>query len=217
MLVKERMSHPVKTISPDVPVQEALARMNKDHVRRYPVLDSHGKMVGIVSKDDLLNASPSKATSLSVWEVNYLLSKITVEKVMSKDVITIQEDTVLEEAARIMADNDIGGLPVMRDGKLVGFITESNLFQVFLEMLGARNSGIRCTVLVKEELGSLYQLSKAIYDAGGNFVAVCSFLAETSTEHVVTFKVNEIEMDDLVKAVEPVVEQILDIRHMNIL
>ena len=88
MLVSERMSHPVLTIAPTVPAQDALAMMHKDKVRRYPVVDKRGKLVGIVTDTDLMNASPSEATTLSVWEINSLLSKITVERVMTTKIIT---------------------------------------------------------------------------------------------------------------------------------
>ena len=97
MLVGERMSHPVITISPDMPVMDALGIMRKDHIRRLPVV-RHGKLVGIVSEKDLLYASPSQATSLNVWELHSLLSKIKVSDVMTKDVTTVQVDTPLEEA-----------------------------------------------------------------------------------------------------------------------
>ena len=120
MLVQERMSHPVITIKPETPIMDVHNLMRKEHIRRLPVIDERKRLVGIVSEKDILHAKPSGATSLSVWEVQYLLSEITVEEVMTRDVITINEDTPLEEAARIMADNKIGGLPVLRDGKVVG-------------------------------------------------------------------------------------------------
>ena len=148
MLVEERMKHPVLTITPDVPVQDALSRMQRDKVHRYPVVDKRGKLIGIVTDTDLVNASPSEATTLSVWEINYLLSKITVERVMAKELVTVTEDTTIEEAARTMADQRIGGLPVMRADKLVGIITESDIFNIFLELLGARTAGVRVTVEV---------------------------------------------------------------------
>src|SRR3990170_281956 len=141
MLVGQRMTQPVITIEGEIPVQDALNLMGKEHVRRLPVVDGKGVLTGIVSERDLLHASASSATSLSVWELNYLISKIKVESVMSSDVITVTEDTPVEEAARIMADNKIGGLPVMRGGKVVGIITETDLFKLFLELLGARESG----------------------------------------------------------------------------
>ena len=135
MFVGERMSHPVISVSPEMPINEALAMFKKEHIRRAPVVKD-GKMLGIVSERDLLNASPSPVTSLSIWEMNYLISKVTVKQVMSRKVKTVDVDTPIEEAARIMADSKIGGLPVMRSGKVVGVITETDLFRIFLELMG---------------------------------------------------------------------------------
>jgi acetoin utilization protein AcuB len=168
MLVGERMTNLVLTVSPEESVQEALVSMRKEHIRRFPVVDKKGKLVGIVSESDLLNASPSEATSLSVWEISYLVSKITVERVMTKDVITVTEDTPIEEAARIMADKKIGALPVMKGEKLVGIITETNLFRIFLELLGARSEGVRVSFIVKDVPGKFAEIASAVRDVGGN-------------------------------------------------
>jgi acetoin utilization protein AcuB len=137
MLIGERMSRPVVTIPPDLPIAEALGLMKREHIRRCPIIDD-GKLVGIISDKDLLNASPSPVTTLSIWEMHYLLSKITVSEVMTKNVLTVAEDTPIEEAARIMADNKIGGVPVMRDRVVVGIITETDLFKIFLELMPSR-------------------------------------------------------------------------------
>jgi len=134
MLVGERMSHPVITSRPDLPIIDALNLMKREKIRRAPVVRK-GIPVNIVSDKDLLNASPSPATALSIWEMNHQLSKITVDKIMSKDVLTVIENTPIEEAARTMVDNKIGGLPVLRDGKIVGIFTEPDLFILFLELM----------------------------------------------------------------------------------
>ena len=152
MLVGERMIHPVISVGPDVPVMDALEMLRREHIRRAPVVEN-GKLVGIVSENDLRNASPGQATTLSVWEINYLVSKITVRKVMTKEVVTTVEDTPIEEAARIMADHKVGGLPVLRDGKVVGIITETDIFKVMLEMLGARQKAVRVSVIVPNVAG----------------------------------------------------------------
>ena len=216
MLVGDRMSKPVLSVSPETPVQDALAQMRKENVSRYPVLNKKGKLVGIVSESDLLNASPSDATTLSVWEINYLLSKITVERVMSKNVITVEEDSTLEEAARLMADHRIGGLPVMRNDSVVGIITETDLFRLFLEMMGGRESGIRVSVLIKEQPGMLHRLTKAIDEAGGNIIAVSTFAGESTEDREVTLKVSQMDVEVLQKALEPVVEKICDLREIKI-
>ncbi len=211
MLVGERMSRPVITISPDMPISEAMNLIKIEHVRRFPVVKD-GKLLGIVSDKDLLNASPSPVTTLSIWEMNYLLNKITVSEVMVKNVLTLTEDTPIEQAARIMADNKIGGLPVMRDGAVVGIITETDIFKMFLEILGAREMGIRVTVLVKEQPGELAKLTKAVTDAGGDFIAFGMFTGLDSTNKMVTFKVTRISLDDLKKAITPIVKEVVDIR-----
>jgi acetoin utilization protein AcuB len=212
MLVRERMSQEPVTITPDVSVTDALRLMRERKVRRLPVLDSHGKLVGIVSDQDLLYASPSPVSSLSVWEMNYLLARLKVEEVMTRKVIIVTEDTPLEEAARIMADNKIGGLPVMRDDKLVGIVTETDLFKIFLELLGARQSGVRVTALISGAKGTLAKITNAVFGAGGNIIAFSQSLDASRTRWQVTFKVQDVPRNQLVEAIRPVVENILDVR-----
>lgn len=211
MLVGERMSHPVITIPPDLPIVDALNLMKRERIRRTPVVKD-GKLVGIVSDKDLLNASPSPATSLSIWEMNYLLSKITVRDVMTRQVLTVTEDTAIEQAARIMADNKIGGLPVMRGEVVVGIITETDLFKIFLELMGARESGVRVTALIPEERGQLAKLTHAISNAGGNFIAFGQFSGEDTSNRLVTFKVGGLNPVEVTTVIEPLVEKLIDVR-----
>jgi acetoin utilization protein AcuB len=212
MLVRERMSQEPVTITSDVSVTDALRLMRERKVRRMPVLDSHGKLVGIVSDQDLLYASPSPVSSLSVWEMNYLLARLKVEEVMTRKVITVTEDTPLEEAARIMADSKIGGLPVMREDRLVGIITETDLFKAFLEMLGARQAGVRVTALIPSAKGTLAKIANAIFGVGGDIIALSASPDASGTRWQVTFKVQDVPRDQLVEAIRPVVENILDVR-----
>jgi len=205
------MSHPVITISADLPIIEAVNLMRREHIRRTPVIKD-GKLVGIVSDQDLLNASPSPATSLSIWEMNYLLSKITVEDVMTPDVLTIQTDTPIEEAARIMVDNKIGGLPVMKEDRVVGVITETDIFKIFLELMGARDHGVRITALIPEKLGQLAKLTKAVAEAEGNFISLGVTTGDDPSNSKVTFKVNGIDESTVSEAIQPFVEKVEDIR-----
>jgi len=208
------MSKNPYTIQADTPVEEALKRMREVHIRRFPVLDKSGQLVGIVAEKDLLYASPSPATSLSIYEMHYLLSKLTVGQVMVKNVITVAEDTPVEEAARIMADHKIGSLPVVRDGHLVGIITETDLFKLFLELLGERKKGIQITMLVPDVKGELAKITTAIAKLGGNIIALGTFLGEDPTNQLVTVKVNDVPKDTLVATLKPLVLEIIDAREV---
>lgn len=212
MLVGKRMSKPVITVTPDMPINEALNIMRREHIRRMPVVRD-GYLVGIISDKDLLNASPSPATTLSVWEMNYLLSKITVKDVMTKDVFTVFPDTPIEEAARIMADNKIGGMPVVNEtNQVIGIITETDLFKIFLELMGAREKGVRVMVTMEEKLGQLASITHIISELGGNFVAFGQFAGSEDSNRLVTFKVSGLDEDTVRQCIEPIVSRIEDIR-----
>jgi acetoin utilization protein AcuB len=205
------MSHPVITVSPDTPIMDALRLMESEHIRRAPVVKD-GKLVGIVAQKDLLNASPSPVTSLSVWEIHDLVSKITVKRVMTPKVITIQEDTPLEEAARLMADHKIGGLPVLHGDKIIGIITETDLFKTFLELLGAREKGVRLSVLMNNRPGEIAKVSQAIFEIGGNIVALGAIAGDDLSTSLVTLKVVGPSQDQLKATIEPLVVGLKDIR-----
>ena len=211
MFVGERMSSPVITVSPETPIHDALVMFKKEHIRRAPVIKD-GKLVGIVSQGDLLNASPSPVSSLSVWEMNYLISKVTVKQVMTKKVKSIDVDTPIEEAARIMADLKIGGMPVMRSGTIAGMITETDLFKILLELMGAREKAIRVSALVEDKPGQLAKVTKAIADAGGNFVSFGIFSGPDTSSKMLTFKVAGLKKDAVKKVLENVVKKFWDVR-----
>ena len=148
------------TVESDTYVLDAQKIMKENNIRRLPVLDK-GKLVGIVTKHDLLEASPSPATSLSVHELNYLLSKMKVKEIMKKNPMTFSPDTPFEEALRIGQDKKIGSFPVVdHKGKLVGIATESDIIRFLTRSLGIREEGSRITI---EGLGaSLDELEKII-------------------------------------------------------
>jgi len=212
MFVGERMSQPIIAISPDIPIHDALNLFKREHIRRAPVI-TNGKLIGIVSDVDLLNASPSPVSTLSIWEMNYMLSKINVSQVMTKDVLTVTEDTPIEEAARIMADNKIGGLPVMRDDCVAGIITETDIFKIFLEFMGAREKGVRVSALVEDKPGQLAHITKSLSEAGGNFVSFGQFTSKDPSTRLITFKVAQIKKETVRKIIKPIVKEIMDIRY----
>lgn len=214
MLVANRMTPNPVTVTPNSSVEKAILLMRERKIRRLPVIDSAGHLVGIVSDDDILQASPSPATTLAKWEITELLEGLTIDKIMTKDVVSIPEDTPLEDAARIMADRKIGGLPVMRNSELVGIITESDLFKVLLQLLGGRRNGVRISVTTPGDKGTVAKITSAIFGAGGNIVGFGFSEREDSndTEWVITFKVQDVSKDKLVEIIRPVVKSILDVR-----
>jgi acetoin utilization protein AcuB len=211
MFVGERMSRPVISVSPEEPINDVLAMFRREHIRRAPVMKD-GRLVGIVSERDLLNASPSSATTLSVWEVNYLISKVRVKDVMTKKVITVDKDTPIEEAARIMADKKIGGLPVTSADKVVGIITETDLFKLFLELMGARQKATRVTATIPEQPGELAKITKAIANNGGDFISFGMFSGPDANSRVITFKVQGIKKEKIKEVLGNVVLKFWDIR-----
>jgi acetoin utilization protein AcuB len=202
------------TVGEDASVNEALELMHRERIRRLPVVDKQGRLVGIVSELDLLKVSPSPATSLSIYEIPYLLARIKMRDIMTRDVITVTEDTPLEEAARIMADNKIGGLPVMRGDRLVGIITETDIFKIFLEMLGGRETGVRLTIEVPEKKGMLAKITAKIAEIGGNILALGTLMGEDPSTREVTVRVSDVTKEDLVAAIGELGEgiRVLDAR-----
>ena len=212
MLVRARMSrHPI-TVRPETTLYDGLRLMREEKVRRLPVVDTKGALVGIVNERDLLYAAPSPASSLSVYEMNYLISKVKIEDLMTRDVITVQEDCPLEEAARIMVDHRISGMPVMRGDTLVGMITESDLFKIFLELLGARTWGLRVSAKVEEGRGVLAKLTQALAVSGANIVSLGTFWGDDPTNREIAFKVQGIERAEMEKILADIGAELLDIR-----
>jgi acetoin utilization protein AcuB len=196
MLVVERMTTQPVTITGRTTVQKALQIVEEHKLRHLPVVDDKDSLVGIVSEKDLLRA---KRDDL-------------VQAIMTRDVVTVTEYTALEEAARIMADHKISSLPVMRNGRLVGIITETDLFWIFLELLGAREEGVRLTMLVPEEKGILASLTGEIASMGGNILALSTFTGEDPTNRMVTVKVAGVPSEKLAAIMEALGMEIVDVR-----
>ncbi|NJN53734.1 MAG: CBS domain-containing protein [Anaerolineae bacterium] len=130
-LVRDWMTREIVTITPDTTIPEAHQIMMNEEIRRLPIVHDDGRLAGIITLGDVRGAQPSPATSLSIWELNYLLSQLKVEKIMTPDPTTIHEDATIGEAARVMLENRISGLPVVdKGGKLAGIITESDIFSM---------------------------------------------------------------------------------------
>jgi len=200
MFVKSRMTSNPHTISPDATIADALELMRKNNIRRLPVV-KNGELVGIITEREILEVSPSKATTLSIFELNYLLSKTKVSAVMTKDVITVSPDTLLEEAAVLMRDNRIGALPVLENNKLVGIITETNIFDAFIDLLGFREAGTRIAVEVDDTPGILADVASVIKSYGANITHLVVYRS-SSGKSVIVIRVNTTNTDEMVNALE---------------
>jgi acetoin utilization protein AcuB len=207
------MTAPVITVDVDTPFQEALRLMQERKFRRLPVVDGAGKLVGIVSERDLLHAAPSQATSLSVWEVNYLLWKLRVADVMTERVVTVTPELPIEDAAQIMVTSKIGGLPVVdSSGNLVGMITETDVFKAFTEMLAGGEHGLRLLVRVPEGKGVLASVSSAIYELGGNILSVGTFHDRSEQTRMLAVKVAGVDKDVLSAKLASIGDEVVDAR-----
>ncbi len=214
MIIERRMTKNPVTISPDANVVEASELMKKEKVHRLPVLDKDKKLVGVISEKDILFASPSPASSLSIHEMAYLLSKLTVRKLMTKDPVTITKDTTFEEAARLMVDQDLSCLPVVEGDKLVGIVSKSDMFKILLELFGARHFGTRLSFLVDDKPGTIAAISKAVAEKGWDIISFGTFMGTDPSNAICTIKVEGCGQNDLVQLLRPMVKEILDVREV---
>lgn len=187
MLVKNRMTRNPITVTPDVSISEAFSIMKEHTFRRLPVVQG-GKLVGIVTERELEQVSPSKATTLSVFELNYLLEKTTIKEAMSREPITVQDDDLIEKAALLMRANKVGALPVMHGDRLVGIITESDIFDAFIDIMGLRAPGVRLDLQLEDRTGSISDVTKIIRDNSGNITHLAMYnngelVVRVSPEH----------------------------------
>lgn len=215
MFVQDRMSRPAVTIDVHTSFTDALKLMRERQFRRLPVVNQKGKLVGIVSERDLLHAAPSDASSLSIWEVQYLLVKLKIKEIMTKKVVTTTPDAPVEDAARLMVANKIGGLPVVdKEDRVVGVITETDIFETFVEMLAGGQAGLRLTLQVPEHKGVLARLATTIFELGGSIESVGSFHGDAAGERQLVIKVRDVGKDQLVETLESLGDHVVDAREV---
>jgi acetoin utilization protein AcuB len=213
MIISRVMTRNPIFVHPEMTINEVRSTMDKEKIGHLPVLDRNNTLVGLLTKKELIKAGPSAATSLDMFEISYLLAKMIAKDVMEKKVITVEENEVVEEAARIMADEGIGCLPVMRGKLLVGIITDTDLFHFFVNAFGARHSGVRVTCSIEEKPGQVAKLSQAIAERGGNIVAFITSEGDDLSRRRVTLKIvglSKNEVMDLIGALPSV--ELEDIR-----
>lgn len=215
MFVRDCMSSPAVTVTPDTPFQAALKTMHEHKFRRLPVVDKNGRLAGIVSERDLLHASPSPASSLSIWEMNYLLAKLTVQQVMTRSIIITSPDTPIEHAASLMVANKIGGLPVVDEhDRVIGVITETDIFKAFVEMMDGKE-GIRLTLDLPGDGVLPLPFIEAVYAQGGYLVALGAVPHGEDVRRVVIV-IHGITRDELAPALSLLGDHLVDVLELGI-
>jgi len=172
MRVKNKMTRAPITAGLKTTYNEALQLMEKNNIHHLPILDKKGKMVGIVSHSDMLEAEPSRVSTLSIFEIASLLDKVTMDQLMSRPVLAIQDDCSISEAAHFMLEENVGCLPVVKDDQLVGIITDKDIFKTFVEVTGGGESGTRIEAKLPNVMGQLAGFTKAVTDAGSWIVSL---------------------------------------------
>ena len=198
MLIRYWMTKNVVAIDTDASMQDAVRLLRKNNIRRLPVM-KRGKLVGIVTNLDISRESASQATMLAINELNYLIEKIRVKEIMtSKDIQTVSPTDTVEAAALKMLEKKIGGLPVMDNGKLVGIITESDIFEVLVSMTGVRQGGIQFAFDIIDKPGSVREVLDILRSYGGRIVSILTSYqrAEEGGRHVY-IRMKDIDQDKL--------------------
>jgi acetoin utilization protein AcuB len=198
-------------INPTTSVPEAVRIMQQKRIRHLPVVEEGGKLIGIVTQTDLWHARPAQDPTVSVFEMNYLLANMHVSEVMVSPIITVAEDAPLEEAARLMVLKKIGCLPVMREGNLVGLITETDIFETFVEILGGGEASLRVTVRVADVRGELARLAGVIAGLGGNICSVAQFRGKDPQHAFITFRLEGVDEGVVVPALRASVEEVVHV------
>lgn len=204
MKVKNRMSDNPRTVTMDTSVHEAMTMMKANSIRRLPVIEKD-KVVGIVTIDDLNQATPSSATTLSKHELKYLLAKTTIKDILPKNqkVITISPENYIETAARIMRENKVSGLPVVDDkGQLVGIITETDLFDALIDVLGVTRVHSRIDFYTADRPGTVAEITTMIAEKGKNIVNTVAFYDKKKDMYKMVIRLEELECQDVVDALK---------------
>jgi acetoin utilization protein AcuB len=207
MFVKNRMTTDVITAGEDTPMMKASIIMKEKKIRSLPVLNKKGKLVGIVTDNDLRDASPSKATTLDMYELNYLLSTIKVSSIMTKNLVFVKPDETIEFAAILMLENKISALPVVNHNRsLVGIITQTDIFKALMSITGIYTSGVQFALSLEDRPGSIQEAADVIRRHGGRIVSILSTheLAEEGRHNVYirTIPLPEDKVRSLVRELE---------------
>jgi acetoin utilization protein AcuB len=188
MKVKDRMTANLVVAASHTTYREAMTLLKENEISHLPVVDEQGKVVGIVSKTDLMSTGPSRVTSLSIYEIHTLLDELTLRQIMSTPALAVDESCGLANAAGFMVEHNVGSLLVMHKDELVGIITETDIFKTFVEVLGGGQPGARIEVQVADEKGMLAQATQAFADAGSYIFSLTTFQDQSGKYTLASFK-----------------------------
>lgn len=200
MKVKDRMSGNVSTVQLDGSLTEAFRIMKENNIRRLPVIDNN-KMVGIVTLSDLNRAAPSSATSLSIHELNYLLAKTKIKDILPKNqkLLTVSSESFIETAACIMRQNTVSGLPVVNGEELVGMITETDIFDAFIDILGVNKPHCRIDVNIVDRPGSLADLIGIVSSKGISLLNTVAYYDKDKDMYKTILRVETLDYKPIVE------------------
>jgi CBS domain-containing protein len=202
MKVKNFMNTDVITIETKTSILEAQNIMRNERIKRLPVMDK-GKLIGLVTKHMILEASPSSGTSLNIWELNYLLTKMKVDDIMVKNPITIPSDYPLEQVIWLGKKQGVSGFPVVDDGKLVGIITEHDISGVLSEVLGLESQGVRITIeSLGNKLGELRKIIGVLDDHATPLLSIVSIPGKKKGDWVIVLRAQALKAEGIVKDLE---------------
>src|SRR5664280_298786 len=216
MLVREYMMHDAVTIEPEARLSDALNMIRAHNVHRLPVVEDN-LLIGIVSEKDLLYAQPSADRPISWVEASAQAAALLVRQVMQHDVVTVCPDCPIELAAATMTDHKIGALPVVSPPEshtLVGIITETDIFRLFVEMLGSRAPGVRASLEIDNRKGALASLFNRIVEAGGGVTIVSSFPTTSPHRLRIILKVADVDQNTMRSLLKPE-ETVIDLREIQ--
>lgn len=200
MFVRDYMTVNPVSVKPEDSVGDALKLLKEHSIRRLPVM-MKDSLVGLVTEQDLLKASPSTATSLSVWEINYLFPKIKIKDIMAKELITVTADMILEEAALVMRENNISSLPVLEKGKLVAIITESDIFRAFIDILGLNYPSVRVTLAAQDEVGTIRKVTEIVGNMNINIISLIVHRLDSGLGNII-LRIATDDIEKITKAFE---------------
>lgn len=200
MLIKDWMSTPVITIGPDESMMKASKLLKDKNIRRLPVVDEKGKLIGILSDRDIKEASPSKATTLDVHELYYLLSEIKVKDIMTKNPVRLKAEDSVEKAAVLLSEKSLGGLPIVDDDdSVLGIITEKDMFDILIEITRVRDGGVQMGFQLPRTPGALKPILEDLAGSGAKILSIITVYPKGQPNRKAFIRIDEMEKSELNK------------------